>query len=91
MRGRQVFSDRGEVAKEALVGEEETGAKVVVEAEGVLQTAVRHQERLSLAKENTTEESGESHQVLAIMQAYRCMRDCKPGRALQGFTHPRST
>lgn len=40
MRGRQVFSDGGEVAKKALVGQEETGAKAVVKAEGVLQTVV---------------------------------------------------
>lgn len=56
MGGRQVFSDRGEVAKEALVGQEETGAKIVVKAEGVLQTVVGHQERLSL---QGTEESEE--------------------------------
>lgn len=48
MRGRQVFSDKGEVAKEALVGQEETGAKIVVKAEGVLQTVVGHKECLSL-------------------------------------------
>lgn len=66
MRGRQVFSDRGEVAKKALVGQEEIGAKVVMEAEGMLQTVVRHQERLSLVNKNNTEESGESHQVLVI-------------------------
>lgn len=48
MRGRQIFSDRGEVAKEALVGQEEIGAKFVVKAEGVLQTVVGNQERLSL-------------------------------------------
>lgn len=48
MRGRQVFSDSGEVAKEALVGLEEIGAKAVVKAEGVLQTVVGHQERLPL-------------------------------------------
>lgn len=48
MRGRQVFSDRGEVAKEPLVGQEKIGAKIVVKAEGVLQTVVGHKERLSL-------------------------------------------
>lgn len=40
MRERQVLSDGGEVAKEALVGQKETGAKVVVKAEGMLQTVV---------------------------------------------------
>lgn len=48
MRGRQVFRDRGEVAKEALVGQEKIGAKIVVKAEGMLQTVVGHQEHLSL-------------------------------------------
>lgn len=55
MRGRQVFSDRGEVAKEALVGQEEIGAKIVVKAEGVLQTVVGHQERLSLVIKDEAE------------------------------------
>lgn len=61
MRGRQVFCDRGEVAKKALVGQEEIGAKVVMEAEGVLQTVVRHQERLSLVNENNTRRNQENH------------------------------
>lgn len=61
MRGRQVFSDRGEVAKKALVGEEETGAKVVMEAEGVLQTVVRHQERLSLVNKDNTRRNQVNH------------------------------
>lgn len=69
MRGRQVFSDRGEVAKKALVGQQEIGTEVVMEAEGVLQAVVRHQERLSLVNKDNTEESGESHRVLVIMGA----------------------
>lgn len=61
MRGGQVFSDRGEVAKKALVGQQEVGAKVVMEAEGVLQTVVRHQERLSLVNRDNTWRNQENH------------------------------
>lgn len=48
MRGGKVLSYGGEVVEEAFVGKEKTGAKAVVQTEGVLQTVVRHQERLSL-------------------------------------------
>lgn len=48
MGGGKVLSDGGEVVEEALVGKEKTGAKAVVQTEGVLQTVVRHQERLPL-------------------------------------------
>ena len=44
MGGGQVLGDRSEVAEEALVGEQETGAEVLVQTEGMLQTVVSYQE-----------------------------------------------
>lgn len=66
MRGRQVFSDGGEVAKKALVGQEETGAKAMVKAEGMLQTVVGHQERLSLVNKDNTQRNQRKTQTLSI-------------------------
>lgn len=55
MGGGQVLGDRGEVIKEALVGEQEIGAEVMVQTEGMLQTVVRHQERPALWDHGKTE------------------------------------
>lgn len=55
MRGGQVLSYGGEVVKEALVGKEETGAKAMVQTEGMLQTVVRHQKCLSLVNKVDTQ------------------------------------
>lgn len=48
MRGGKVLSYGGEVIKEAFVGQQKTGAKAVVQTEGVLQAVVGHQEGLPL-------------------------------------------
>lgn len=44
MGGGQILGNGGEVVKQALVGQEEIGAEVMVQTEGMLQTVVRHQE-----------------------------------------------
>lgn len=50
MRGGKVLGYGSEVIEEAFVSKEETGAKAVVQTEGMLQTIVRHQEGLSLRR-----------------------------------------
>ena len=58
MGGGQVLGDRGEVVKETLVGEQEIGAEVMVQTEGVLQTVVRHQECPALRDHEGQREEG---------------------------------
>lgn len=48
MGGGQVLGDGGEVAEDALVGQQQAGTQALVQVEGMLQAVVSHQERLPL-------------------------------------------